>query len=91
MYLVLLAVAALPLLARTAPGAFTRAGLLTGMILLWVSLIGAPFGLWPVAAASLMLLAASAADPRNPPSGCSVALAAALPPVFFLLAFLLSS
>ncbi len=89
-YLVVLAVAALPLLARHAPTAFTCACLLTGTVLLWVSLLGAAFGLGPVAAAALLLLVASVADPGDPPSGCSVALAAALPPVFFLVAFLLT-
>ncbi|MFD5882473.1 hypothetical protein [Streptomyces yangpuensis] len=87
-YLAVLAVVALPLLARHAPTAFARVCLLAGMVLLWVSLIGAAFGLGPVVAAALLLLAASVADRDNPPTGCSVALAAALPPVFFLLAFL---
>ncbi|MFD6231420.1 hypothetical protein ACFWFZ_31855 [Streptomyces sp. NPDC060232] len=89
-YLVALAVVALPLLTRHAPTAFTCACLLTGMVLLWVSLIGAAFGLAPVAAAALLLLVSSVADPDHPPSGCSVALAAALPPVFFLVASLLA-
>ncbi|MFG2342086.1 hypothetical protein [Streptomyces yangpuensis] len=77
-FLLVLFVAGLPLLARHAPTAFTCACLLTGTVLLWVSLIGAAFGLGPVVAAALLLLAASVADPDNPPSGCSVALAAAL-------------
>ncbi|WP_046778625.1 hypothetical protein [Streptomyces yangpuensis] len=89
-YLPVLFVAALPLLARHAPTAFTCACLLTGMVLLWVSLLGAAFGLGPVVAAALLLLAASVADRDHPPTGCSVALAAALPPAFFLLAFLLA-
>ncbi|MFJ6785700.1 hypothetical protein [Streptomyces yangpuensis] len=89
-HLVALAVSALPLLARRAPTAFTCVCLLTGTALLWVSLIGAAFGLGPVVAAALLLLAASVADPGRPPRGWSVALAAALLPVFFLLAFLLA-
>ncbi|MCX5585977.1 hypothetical protein ACFV0H_28065 [Streptomyces erythrochromogenes] len=77
-FLLILFVAGLPLLARDAPTAFTCVCLLTGMVLLWVSLLGAAVGLGPVVAASLALLAASVADPDAPPGGCSVALAGAL-------------
>lgn len=77
-FLLILFVAGLPLLARDAPAAFTTVCLLTGMVLLWVSLLGAGVGLSPVIAASLALLAASVADPDTPPGGCSVALAGAL-------------
>ncbi|MFJ9945929.1 hypothetical protein [Streptomyces erythrochromogenes] len=77
-FLLILFVAGLPLLARDAPAAFTRLCLLTGIVLLWVSLIGAGFGLRPVIAASLALLAASVADRDELPGGWSVALAGAL-------------
>ncbi|MFJ1567561.1 hypothetical protein [Streptomyces erythrochromogenes] len=88
-FLLLLFVAGLPLLMRDVPTAFTCACLLVGILLLWVSLIGAAFGLGPVVAAALMLLAASVADPDNPPSSASVVLAGMLLLVFFLLAFCL--
>ncbi|MEU4358989.1 hypothetical protein [Streptomyces virginiae] len=89
-HLVVLAVVALPLLRRTAPASFCRACLLAGMVLLWVSLLGAKFGLGPVVLASFLLLAASVADRDNPPDGTSVALAAVLPPVFFVAASCIS-
>ncbi|WP_327414777.1 hypothetical protein [Streptomyces sp. NBC_01233] len=85
-YLAVLAVAALPLLMRAAPTVFYRACLLTGMVLLGASLIGATFGLGPVVPAALLLLVASVADPDNSPGAASVALAAVLP-VFFLFLF----
>ncbi|MFJ7780729.1 hypothetical protein [Streptomyces yangpuensis] len=85
--LLILFVAGLPLLARPAPTAFTCVCLLTGTVLLWVSLIGAAFGLGPVVAAALLLLAASVADPDNPPSGAAVGLAAALLLLILLVGF----
>ncbi|MFF9977929.1 hypothetical protein [Streptomyces erythrochromogenes] len=85
--LLLLFVAGLPLLARDAPAAFTRTCLVIAVFLLWVPMFGAA-GLRPVAAAVLLLLAASVADPDHHPSCLTVALAGALlvflPPAFCL-------
>ncbi len=89
-HLVLLAAVALPLLSGAAPAAFCRACLLVGTTLLWVSILGARFGLWPVLLASLLLLAASVADRANPPGCASMALAGMLPPVFLLVGFCLA-
>ncbi|WP_405424395.1 hypothetical protein [Streptomyces erythrochromogenes] len=77
-FLLILFVAGLPLLARDAPAAFTFVSLSTGMVLLWVSVLGGALGLRPVIAAALALLAASVADPESLPGGCSVAMAGAL-------------
>ncbi|KOU65507.1 hypothetical protein ADK96_16900 [Streptomyces sp. IGB124] len=84
-YVVVPAVVVLPLLMHQAPASFGRACLIVGMMLLWGSPVGAEFGLGPVVAAALLLLAASVADPANSPDCASVTVGLVLPPLFYLL------
>ncbi|MFE2243044.1 hypothetical protein ACFXCU_26430 [Streptomyces virginiae] len=84
-YVVVVAAFVLPLLMQEAPASFGRACLIVGMMLLWGAPVAAEFGLGPVVAAALLLLAASVADPAHSPDCASAAVALVLPPLFYLL------